>query len=579
MSQVQFEIFRQYRGSGSWSLVEALESRDAAFARAKRLLQEGRASAVKVVKESFDSATGAYVSLTLFEDGRVNAKKKNTKIDELEDLPSCATVDDLYMYDARSVIARTLSEWLAQNKLTVTELLHSATALEKLDGQGMVLQHALQKIAVSRAFGSDKPVTQFIRELSELCTGGIRRVYKDEKSGLFDGGAAGKFRTLAEAISAEPDAEYRLNGSLAKHLKPAKSWDEKLGLLLALMDEVPEGGAARDLLLTAIDSLVSEILATPAALADLLGPNPDLGHALMNLAALFLGTDASERSPAANVLAGLFKRSMLNEARATIAGRVLSELKSGKRLCPASWDKELSVLRRLASTLISAPSKYLAHEDLIEALTDRSRRFVTHEPLLQFLQDARTSDEKVARLIAVEENIVGPENKRELATFVMPLIGLRAFEEQLGSGVLQKLKRVAELQAHVLRSGFPELQKNQLAVAFDAVAKGIEERARLLASLETKFRNPVDRAQALLKLGSAGVLTVGDVQAKARKLMMATLASPRFVSSYIARRQQETNGAAKNDAILQELTAELRALGIAHEEALRALGLQNVVMI
>ena len=38
-------------------------------------------------------------------------------------------------------------------------------ALERLDSQGMILQHALQKIAVSRAFGSDKPVTQFIRDV------------------------------------------------------------------------------------------------------------------------------------------------------------------------------------------------------------------------------------------------------------------------------------------------------------------------------------------------------------------------------------------------------------------------------
>src|SRR5262245_23838164 len=169
----------------------------------------------------------------------------------------------------------------------------------------MVLQHALQKIAVSRAFGSDKPVTQFIRELSELCTAGIRRVYKDDKSGMFDGGAAGRFRVFAETISEKPDAEYCLNGALAKHLQPAKTWDEKLGLLLALMNDLPEDDTARERLVTAIDSIVFEILATPTALADLLGPNPDLGHALINLAALFLGADASDRSPAANGLAAL----------------------------------------------------------------------------------------------------------------------------------------------------------------------------------------------------------------------------------------------------------------------------------
>jgi hypothetical protein len=335
----------------------------------------------------------------------------------------------------------------------------------------------------------------------------------------------------------------------------------------------------RALLLAAIDSLVSEILATPAALADLLGPNPDLGHALLNLAALFLGGDSAERSPAANVLAGFFKRDMLREARGAVAHRLLAELKSMKRLCPASWDKELTLLRRLANALVQAHGKYLSHEDVIEAFADRSRRFVSHEPLFQYLQDARTADEKVARLLTVEENIVGVESKRELATFILPLIGLHAFEEQLGSGVLAKLKRVGELQGRVLRSGFPDVQKNHLAAALDAVAKTIEERAKLLASIEARFADPVDRAQALLKLSAAGALTQGEVQTKARRLMMAALGAPGFFSAYVARQEQEKKTARNSDMVLQELTVELRAFGITYEDALRNLGIQNVVLI
>jgi hypothetical protein len=578
MSQVHFEVFRQHRGKGSWSLVEALENRDAALERARRLLQEGGATAVRVVKESFDPENGGYVSLTLFEDGHVNHKKKNTKIDDLDDLPPCDTIDDLYTYDARAVIARTLAEWLAHNTLTVTELLHSAAALEKLDSHGMTQQHAIQKIAVARAFGSDRPVTQFIRQLSELCTAGIRRVYKDEKRGLFEGGAPGRFRALAEKLSGNPDAEYHLNGVIAKYLKPAATWDAKLALLLALMDELPRT-ASRASFCSGRSTRSCRRSLRPSALADLLGPNPDLGHALLNLAALFLGADSSERSPAANSLAGFFQRDMLSEARAAVAGRLLSELKSMKRLCPASWDKELTMLRRLANALVHARGKYLAPEGLIEVFAERSRRFVSHEPLFQYLQDARSPDEKVARLLTAEENIVGPESKRELATFIMPLIGLHSFEEQLGSGVLNKLKRVAELHGRVLRSGFQDVQKNQLACALDIVAKTIEERARLLASLETRFPDPVDRAQVLLNLSGAGVLMQGDVQMKARRIMMATLAASGFLSAYVARKQQEKNAARNSDAILQELAVELRAFGIAYDEALRILGVQNVVLI
>jgi hypothetical protein len=579
MSEVHFEIFRQNHATGSWALVEVLENRDQALERARSMLHDGRASAVRVVKETFDPGTGGYISLNLFEDGRVNTKKKNTKIDELDALPVCDAPEHLYGDSARAVIARTVGEWLAPNKLTVIELLHSAAALQKLDSQGQILQHALQKIAVARAFGSDKPVTKFIRELNDLCSAGIRRVYKDDKNGLFEGGEAGKFRALAETLSGKADSSYRMNGALAKYLKKATTWDAKLALLLALMNELPEEDEPQALLVGAVDAFVSEVVATPAALGDLLGPQPDLGHSLLGLVDLFLGNESGERPAAANALAGYLKRDMLSDARATVAARLLSELRGMKRLCPSSWDKEILMLRRLANALVQACGKYLTHEDVIEAFTDRSRRFVTHEPLFQYLQDAKSPDEKVARLLTVEENIIGAENKRELATFILPHIALHAFEEQLGNGVLAKLKRVAELQARVLRSGFQDVQKNHLAAALDGVAKSVEERAKLLASIETRFSSPVDRAQALLKLAGAGALTQGDVLTKARKMLVAALASPGFFSAYVARQQQDKERPPSNDMVLQELTTDLRAFGFTYEEALRILAIQNVVLI
>ena len=131
----------------------------------------------------------------------------------------------------------------------------------------------------------------------------------------------------------------------------------------------------------------------------------------------------------------------------------------------------------------------------------------------------------------------------------------------------------------MLRSGFQDVQKNHLAAALDGVAKSIEERAKLLSSIETRFSNPVERAQALLKLAGAGALTQGDVQMKGRKMLMATLASPGFFAAYVARQQQDKKNPPHSDLVLQDLTAELRAFGISYEEALRVLAIQNVVLI
>src|SRR6185295_11435684 len=116
-------------------------------------------------------------------------------------------------------------------------------------------------------------------------------------------------------------------------------------------------------LLHAIDTLVAEMLNGSAALADLLGHNPDLGHAILNLVELFLGSEvhiAEGGGRGINELARYFAKDELPEARAAIAARILSELKGMKRLCPCPLDEELKMLPRLANQLVRGQGKYLS---------------------------------------------------------------------------------------------------------------------------------------------------------------------------------------------------------------------------
>ena len=229
MSEIHYEVFRQQGKGGGWSLVEAIAGRDAAVARARELLSGGGASAVRVVKETFQAESGDYMSLTVFEDGKVEVgKKKNKKLDEIESPVPCFKPDDLYSYHARMTIARLIGDWLARQRLTVTELIHSAAALEKFEATGTTYQHAVQKVAVSQAADSNVPVTQIVKQLTELSTTAIHRVYKDERRNLFPALEAGKFGAFAEKLAGKPGASYVLNGTLAKYLAPAKGWDEKL---------------------------------------------------------------------------------------------------------------------------------------------------------------------------------------------------------------------------------------------------------------------------------------------------------------------------------------------------------------
>jgi hypothetical protein len=577
MPKVHFEIFRQAKRGGAWALIETMAQRDEAVSYAKRLVEEG-VPAVRVVKETHTPETGDYLTLTIFEHGATETKTKSKKLDEGTSTTPCFKPDDLYSHHARATMARILGDWLAAQKLTLTELIHNARALEKFESAGTVYQHAIQKVAVAQASESESSVTQIVKHLDGLCTAAIHRVYKDERRGLFPLLEAGQFGPFAERLGASPDARYALNGALAKYLRTAApNWDAKLQSLFGLMKQLPAEGPGRALLLNGIDTLVAEMLTAAGTLAGLLGPNPDLGHALMNLVELFLGGDVhvAEGGLGIHELARFFAKDELPVARQAIATRIVAELKGMKRLCPKSIDEEFRTLRRLGNQLIQGQGKYLSNEDIVAAFHERSKRLVTDEPLLQFMQNAKTSDERLERLLVVEENIVGAENKRNLASFMVPMIISNGFENQLCSGapIPQRLRRVAELQERVLRSGFQDVQKNQIAVALDAVAQRIDERSRFLASIEAKTSDPIDRVETLLRLCTAGVFTQGDLMMKARRLLMGCLTKPGFLSTYIAHLecQRSSGSSVDRDQVLANLATQLEKIGVAQEDAMRAL--------
>src|SRR6185312_17361762 len=98
-----------------------------------------------------------------------------------------------YSYHARATMSRLLIDYLSRNKITVTELLHRADMLEKLEATGTLYQHAIQKVAVAQAATSGQPVQQIIKSLNELAEKAIQKVYRDDRAGAFAEPSAAEF--------------------------------------------------------------------------------------------------------------------------------------------------------------------------------------------------------------------------------------------------------------------------------------------------------------------------------------------------------------------------------------------------
>ncbi|HKD24226.1 MAG TPA: hypothetical protein VKB71_19555 [Rhizomicrobium sp.] len=572
-SDVHFEVFCRQSAKDAWVLHEVLTVREKALSAAAELIASKQAKGVKVVRETYDGETGDYTSLSIFEDGHTKLAL-DPAAEELPSAAPCFRPEDLYTRHARATLTRLLRGHLTRHKLTTIELIHRADCLEKLESSGTTFQHAVQKMAVAQAASSGKPVQQIIKALNDLAARAVSRVYRDSRRGHFPVVGNGAFGALADKLASAPDGIYVFNAALARHLAPCKSWDEKLATLLTVTPQAPESGPGRALLLDAIDNLIAEILGSSAALHELLGERENLGQALLVLVHLFLGILSEEeaKSEVLTHLAEHFIGDGMPNARGAVASRIIAELKNTKRLCPTSRLDELRMLRKIANTLSLGGERHLSHEALVAGFTLRSRRLIAAEAIADYLADVSTPDDKLERLLRVEEGITGGENKRHLGAVVQQIVSASAFEDHFvanSTPAIARLRRLAELQARVQRSHFPDHQREPFSTRLDQIAQEVESRGRVLKTLQDSNAGPAARALAILKLCANNVLTEG-LAGKARELVLANLAQPEFLAGYIAQAKTDTEALTPERA-MADLLAMLQHAGISREGALRSM--------
>lgn len=518
-SQVHYELFVRRGASPGWSLLEASESRAEIMRAAEAALASPNATGAKVVKETYDEATGDFMSVRIFEEGKRKFKIAKAAENVPPALP-CLTPQDLYAVHARATLGRLFADILARWQLTVTELIHRADMLEKLEATGTLFQHAVQKVAIAQSNGGEQPLPQTIRALTDLADRAIKRVYKEDRSGrVVTPATVEDLNAYAEAKAAKPDAAFLIGLAFAQYLKGAKGWGDKLDRTLAVIARPPADEVAAQTLAALADAIVGEILGGSAALQELLGPLEDLGGALTAMSDLYLGrVPPSAPGLALARLAGLFAADRLLDARTALARRVLSELKTHKRLA-RTVAAELAHLRAITSRLVLGPARLVPHEDIVAAVTLRSRHLVQSGPVADYLEGADAL-ERVERLTQFEINIVGAENKRRIWDHLRPVIASSAFDTALlqQGGPLARLVRAAALQAALAKSALPEAAREEGAALIDAAAHRVADWPRLQSQLADPERGAALRAHLALAVTSGGV-PVGACQAAAAELI------------------------------------------------------------
>lgn len=571
--EIHYEIYGRQGSSGGWNLLGVTQVREAALLMAQQSLAARKSTGVRVVKESYDAESGGFLSLRIFEN---NGKAELTLDPAAEELPHalpCLVINDLYAPPARAIMAQLLSAFLTRHKLTVSELIHRADALERLEATGTVYQHAIQKAALAQAAMTKLPIHSIMKSLDRLATEAMHRVYRDTRHGYFT--ATIGLHAFADSVCSQDDAAYRLTAALAIDLAPCEGWTEKLRRLLAVLDEAPLSGSGRSLLFQCVDMIAAELLHTPAALREFFGVQENLAVELTMLVELFLGNVCGvvQARRELDALARHFARDDLFEARFAIAQRIMAELRSMRRLCPQSVADELQAARRIAARLVACEGKYLTREDIAAVCVRRSRRLVSQEYVREHLAPVASMDEKLERLLAIEEHVVGEQNKRQLAAYALPLVTSPQFEAHFLSDLTpaqDRLKRIAELQGRLRRSGLEEDQRAELSFLLDKLASEVEARARLFECIVATHCDPAERVAELLTMCAAGTFTEGKMLSRARDIILSNVSQPGFFTRYVAL-GCESGEAADAESAMTELLQSLQKAGIPQDAGLEAI--------
>lgn len=454
----------------------------------------------------------------------------------------CTKAEDLFSAPAKRVIARLIPDFLVKNKVTVTEVMHRAELLDRIEGTGTLMQYVVQQTAIVRARAEDRPVQHIIRELNQLATDLVDKVHQDKRKDLFPQLTANEFEDLAADLADEADGAYIINGALARYLRDALTWNEKALRLVAILELSRPDRPGQEVLLSAIDNVLAEVLMIPAAVIDLIGVRETFGDTVLALVHLFLCVGAEKGQYTGKqvlpCLAWYFSSGVLPQARASVASQIITQLYSLQRLRIDSIEDEMRAFRHITELLMGGIDDTLPREELIPALELRSKRFVTPESLNTCLSNSVLPDQKLDWLFFADGCVVGERNKQVLAQNALRIATADSFKNQfqLSSTPLpRRLQRLADLGTAVRRCEFHEYDCHNLAAIFDTLAFELASHAKLFETMAARRGTPVDKALVLLQLHEANTFTEGRMTEKVRDAVIGYMASPGFLEGYAER--------------------------------------------
>lgn len=540
---VHYEVYIRKTAPSPWSLQMATENRAHAVETAEDILADNRAVAVRVTKETLDSETMEFASVTILTRGAPEVKTKRLVPEDQDAGSRCSAPQDLYAPHARELIGRVLEDWLARQGATAFELLHRPDLVERLEASGVELQHAIQKVAVPESQAVGQSVHELVRHYQKLVEQGVERLIAAGRRNLFPDLAERSVADVAHRLAGASDRGFIMAGAVCHALATHKGARARLEALMDIVDRAPADGPPRALVLVPVEQIICEILGSRLGLAAILGPALDQGASLAAVVRMVAPKEIAllaEADPKLGLLippldgpaARLGQRLQSGEfpiLAAALARMVLRELMSPRRLRPSDAVGEIDMLRALATSLTATAGRLLTSEEIQNAFVERSKSLVTADFVAAYVASCETVMCEVERLTRLCENVTGSANKRSATRWLVASLNSLRFEAELrnsGQTAAQGLAALARLQRDVRKAALSASDQDQALAAIGAAGDALEGPARIVHQLVRAPVAPLQKLGALLRMAAGETAPLGPVADRARNEALRLLREP-----------------------------------------------------
>jgi hypothetical protein len=521
-----------------WVLTEIVGDEANAVQFADNLLNKSNYEAVRVIRD-FARLDGMHSETVVHEKVAVTTKPEINLV-PVADAPICNELADAYALPARLTIGRLFRKYLDEALITPTELLHNPREMKRLGDKGRLLMSAVDTVATLQAPGGGeeaKARRDLLHKGWDQLFARARRATPEKPPKL------SSFKELLAAAEKGPeDRDFQCLVLMTLQLLDLRGWLPKLERILSWL---AEDGAME--MISLFDGLAADLLMPTQAIQDLLGYQPNLGHALCQLCDLAEGRaePAKFSSESFVVLNRLFAEGKLQQAQEALLTRVTRELRSTNLLSRNEPDREYEMFVQVVNRLVGyrgvVGGAAMADSILQRCIRQQNMGGVAGalyaiDEVLQVLGDGCRSTLFLLSLAATprEDPEYGP-------AFTKRLSDLARTRDHIDRWVPLRLpprERMAAVTAcnlAVCKSTLlSDAVKTQLASRTDTILASYLEEGKVIEKID----NPEDplafRALRLVKFCASGVLISGKSLAMAHQRVLDHLRQPQFEEKFLA---------------------------------------------